>query len=164
MKMIVSVDKNWGIGKENELLLRISEDMKRFRKLTTGNIIIMGRKTLESFPNGNPLKDRINIVLSANKDYKKDGVIICHSVFEVIEKVKEFPEMESYIVGGGKIYNEFLPYCNEALITKIDFSFEADTFIENLDENANWKVLSESEEFFEGEIGYKYVEYLRESL
>lgn len=163
MKMIVSVDKNWGIGRENRLLLRISEDLKRFKEKTTGNIIVMGRKTLESFPGGNPLKDRINIVLSKNKAYKKEGAIVLGSVSEVLEKVKEFPEKEVFIVGGGKIYTEFLPFCTEALITKIDFAFDADTFIESLDENSDWQLLSKSRQFFEGEIPFCYLDYVKKN-
>ena len=89
MKFIVSVDMNWGIGKDNDLLMRIPDDMKQFREKTTGNVIVMGRKTLESFPNSKPLPNRLNLVITSNKDYYADGVVICHSIDEALEKIKE---------------------------------------------------------------------------
>lgn len=161
MKFIVSVDKNWGIGKNNELLMRVPEDMKQFRAKTTDNVIVMGRKTLESFPKGKPLPNRVNIVITANKDFVAEGVVVCHGIEEVLEKVKEFGDKDIYIVGGGSIYNAFLPYCNEAYITKFDKVFDADTFIENLDKNTNWKA---EETLMSGEydgVKYDVIKYVK---
>ena len=160
MKFIVSVDMNWGIGKDNDLLMRIPDDMKQFREKTTGNVIVMGRKTLESFPNSKPLPNRLNLVITSNKDYYAEGVVICHSIDEALEKIKELNK-DVYIVGGGSIYTAFMPYCNEAIITKFEKVFDADTFIENLDENKDWKVDSvEKTDEYEG-VKYKVIRYRR---
>ena len=160
MKFIVSVDMNWGIGKDNDLLMRIPDDMKQFREKTTGNVIVMGRKTLESFPNSKPLPNRLNLVITSNKDYYADGVVICHSIDEALEKIKDLNK-DVYIVGGGSIYTAFMPYCNEAIITKFEKLFDADTFIENLDENKDWEVDNvEKADEYEG-VKYKVIRYRR---
>lgn len=137
MKLIVAVDENWGIGKNNNLLCHLSDDMKNFRKITTGKKVVMGRKTLESFPNGKPLKNRTNIVLSSNEI--KENVILCHSIEEVLEKCDD----DTFIIGGGSIYQQFLPYCNIAYITKIHQDFDADTFFPVIDE-VNWNLIEKS--------------------
>ncbi len=138
MKLIVAVDSNWGIGKNNDLLCHLPEDMKNFRKITTGNKVVMGRKTLESFPNGKPLKNRTNIVLSTNEI--NEDIILCHSIDEVLEKCDE----NTFVIGGGSIYKQFLPYCNIAYITKIHKDFDADTFFPVIDDT-DWKLNEKSE-------------------
>ena len=117
MKLIVNADKNWGIGKGNELLVHIPSDMKFFRETTTGHIIVMGRKTLESFPNQMPLPKRTNIVLTTNKDYNAHGAIVVGSKEELLSELKEYHSDEIYIIGGESIYNMMLPYCDEAYVT-----------------------------------------------
>ena len=111
MNLIAAADENWGIGKNGGLLAHISGDMKYFRETTKGKIVVMGRKTLESFPGGKPLKNRVNIVLTGNKDFVPEGVVICHSVEETLEKLKEYPKEDVFIIGGGMIYKAFLPWC-----------------------------------------------------
>ena len=132
MNLIVAVDSNWGIGKDNKLLVSIPADMKFFRTTTSGKVVIMGRKTLESFPNGLPLKNRVNIVITGNKDYKvKDGVVV-HSVEEALQEAGKYPSEDVYVIGGDSIYRQMLPYCSKAHVTKIDFAYQADTFFPNL--------------------------------
>ena len=126
MNLIVAVDKNWGIGYENKLLVSIPSDMKFFRQMTTGKVVVMGRKTLESFPNGLPLQNRINIVLTRNEDYKVKGTVICHTPEEVMEELKKYNTEDVYIIGGESIYRQFLPYCSTAHVTKIDHEYLAD--------------------------------------
>ena len=109
MNLIVAVDKNWAIGCNNKLLVSIPSDMKFFRETTTGKVIVLGRKTLETFPNGLPLKNRTNIVLTSNKDYKVKGATVCHSVEEVLEELKNYNSEDGYIVGGDSVYKQFLP-------------------------------------------------------
>ena len=104
MKILVAVDENWGIGKNNDLLIRIPADQKMFRQMTTGNVIVIGRKTLDSFPNGAPLKDRVNIVLTKSARESKNGEVIVNSVEEVLEEVKKYTDKEIYVAGGGSIY------------------------------------------------------------
>ena len=89
MNLIVAVDSNWAIGKENKLLVSIPQDMKFFRETTKGKVVAMGRKTLESFPGGQPLKNRTNIILTRNPNYQVKGAIICHSIEEVLEELKK---------------------------------------------------------------------------
>ena len=140
MNIIVAVDKNWAIGKENKLLVSIPADMKFFRSTTTGKVVVMGRKTLESFPNGLPLKNRTNIVLTKDKNYKVKDAIIVHSIEEALEELKKYASEDVYVIGGDSIYAQMLPYCDTAHVTKIDFGYEADAWFPNLDENEEWKI------------------------
>ena len=112
MNVIVAADKNWGIGKNNQLLVSIPADMKMFREETSGKVVVMGRKTLESFPNGLPLKNRINIVITSNKEYEVKGAIIVHSIEEALEEIKKYPAEDVYCIGGDSIYAQMLPYCD----------------------------------------------------
>ena len=128
MNIIVAVDKNWAIGKENKLLVSIPADMKFFRSTTTGKVVVMGRKTLESFPNGLPLKNRTNIVLTKDKNYKVKDAIIVHSIEEALEELKKYASEDVYVIGGDSIYAQMLPYCDTAHVTKIDFGYEADAW------------------------------------
>ena len=162
MNLIFSADRNWAIGNKNELLIRIPEDMKQFREKTTGNVVVMGRKTLESFPNQKPLKDRTSIVISTRKDYEVEGATVVHSIEEALEELQKYPSDQVYIIGGGKIYREFLPYCDTAYVTYIDHAYAADTFMTNLDEMQDeWQMVEESEENTYFDIEYYYRTYKR---
>ena len=119
MNVIVAADKNWGIGKNNQLLVSIPADMKMFREETSGKVVVMGRKTLESFPNGLPLKNRINIVITSNKEYEVKGAIIVHSIEEALEEIKKYPAEDVYCIGGDSIYAQMLPYCDVAHVTRL---------------------------------------------
>jgi dihydrofolate reductase len=159
MKAIVAVDRNWAIGKNNDLLVRIPEDMKRFRAFTTGNVIVMGRKTLESFPNGLPLPNRVNVVLTTNPNFNVKGVVVAHSIDELQEVLKEYDDKEIYVVGGDSVYKQLVPMCDEVIATKIDFAYDADKFFPNLDNDDEWYVDSESEEITYYDIIFNYVNY-----
>lgn len=159
MNLIVAVDKNWAIGYQNKLLVRIPSDMKNFRKLTTDNVIVMGRKTLESFPQGQPLSNRVNIVLTKNKDFQVKGAVVVHSLEELMEELKRYEDKQIYVVGGESIYRQLLPYCNKAVITKIDEAYEADTYFPNLDKDEEWQMTEESEEQTYFDICYTYTTY-----
>lgn len=161
MKMIVAVDKNWGIGKNNDLLVSIPADMKMFRTETSGKVVVMGRKTLESFPGGLPLKNRTNIVLSGNPDYQVKGAILVHSLQELLEEIKKYPKDQVYCIGGDSVYKMLLPYCDTAQVTKIDFAYEADRYFPNLDEMPQWQVAAESEEQTYFDLEYRFVRYER---
>lgn len=161
MKMIVAVDKNWGIGKNNDLLVSIPADMKMFRTETSGKVVVMGRKTLESFPGGLPLKNRTNIVLSGNPDYQVKGAIVVHSLPELLEEIKKYPKDQVYCIGGDSVYKMLLPYCDTAQVTKIDFAYEADRYFPNLDEMPQWQVAEESEEQTYFDLEYRFVRYER---
>lgn len=161
MKLIVNADKNWGIGKGNQLLVHIPNDMKFFRETTTGHVVVMGRKTLESFPNQMPLPKRTNIVLTTNKDYNGHGAIVVGSQEELMEELKEYPDDEIYIIGGESIYRMMLPYCDTAYVTKMDYAYDADTFFPNLDEMDDWEIVEESDEQTYFDIEYYFRTYKR---
>ena len=128
MKAILAADKNWGIGYNNHLLVSIPSDMKFFRQTTTGKVVVIGRKTLESFSNGMPLKNRTNIVLTANQDYQVKDAVIVHSEDELMEELKKYDADDIYVIGGESVYRMMLPYCDTVYVTKIDRAFQADTF------------------------------------
>ena len=132
MKLIVAADRNWAIGKNNKLMWSIPADMKFFRETTQGNVVIMGRKTLESFPQGQPLKNRVNIVITRNPSYKVKDAVVVHSVEEAIEESRKY-DGDVFVIGGESIYRAMLPYCDTALVTRIDYAYEADTWFPNLD-------------------------------
>lgn len=159
MNFIVAVDKNWGIGNGNKLLVSIPADMKFFREMTSGKVIVMGRKTLESFPNGLPLKNRTNIVLTKNKEYKVKDAIIVHDLSELLETLKSYNSEEIFVIGGDSVYNLMLPYCGVGHVTKIAHEYLADTHFPNLDEMSEWRISEESEEQTYFDLEYTFVKY-----
>lgn len=161
MKAILAADKNWGIGYNNHLLVSIPSDMKFFRQTTTGKVVVMGRKTLESFPNGMPLKNRTNIVLTANQDYQVKDAVIVHSEDELMEKLKKYDADDIYVIGGESVYRMMLPYCDTVYVTKIDRAFQADTFFPNLDEMDEWVMTEESEEQTCFDLEFCFTKYER---
>ena len=160
MNVIVAVDKNWAIGKDNKLLVSIPADMKFFRETTKGNVVVMGRKTLESFPQGQPLQKRVNIVISQNENYQVKGAVVVHSIEEAVEEAKKY-EGEVFVIGGESIYRAMLPYCQTALVTKIDHAYEADTYFPNLDEDPEWELTGETEEQTYFDLEYVFRKYER---
>lgn len=164
MKVIAAVDQNWAIGKAGKLLVSIPEDMKLFRGETTGKVIVMGRKTLESFPNGKPLKNRVNIVLTTDKNYHPEDVIICHSMEELVIELKKYDSNQIYVIGGGKVYEQLVPYCDTALITKIEFAYDADTFFPNLEKMQNWEETESSDEKTYYDIEYYFKTYRNKDM
>ena len=161
MIAVLSADKNWAIGYKGDLLVKIPNDMKMFRTLTTGNVIVMGRKTLESFPNGQPLPNRVNIVMTQNPDYQAKGCVIVHSTKELLEELKNYPDKQVYVVGGESIYRELLPFCEEAYVTRIDYEYQADRYFPNLDEMEDWEMYEEGEEETFFSIEYYFNKYRR---
>lgn len=152
MKAIVAVDKNWGIGKNNDLLFSIPEDMKFFRSTTLNKVVVMGGNTLRSFPNGNPLKNRTNIVLSTKID--REDCIVVRSYSALFDFIKKYPTDEVFIIGGASVYKEMLPFMDEILVTKVEADGNADVFFENLDKLENWEMVFEGEE--QTSNGYKF--------
>lgn len=161
MNLIVAVDKNWAIGYQNKLLVSIPEDRKFFRNETTGKVVVMGRKTLETFPNGLPLKNRTNIVLTRNPDYKVKGAEVCGSVEEALELISAYPPEDVYIIGGDTIYKQFLPYCDTAHVTRIDHAYMADAWFPNLEQDPEWELTGESEEKTYFDLEFSFCKYER---
>ena len=144
MKAILHADKEWGIGKKNGLMFSIPADMKFFRETTTGNVVVMGSNTLKSFPGGNPLKNRTNIVLYPDGE-KRDDCIVVGSLDELFAELKKYDPEKIYGIGGAMMYKTLLPYCTEVLVTKVDAVGGADAYFENLDENPNFELVYESD-------------------
>ena len=137
MKAIVAVDEKWGIGKDNDLLFSIPADMKFFRQTTLNKVVVMGSNTLRSFPNGNPLKNRTNIVLSSK--IEREDCTVVKDLPSLLETIKQFPEQDVYVIGGAMLYKTLLPYCSEVLVTKVQADGNAQVFFENLDKLSTWK-------------------------
>lgn len=163
MNLIVAVDKNWAIGNRGKLLVSIPADQKMFREETMGKVIVMGRKTLESLPSGQPLMGRTNVVLTRNPNFSAKGTVVCHSVEETLDYLKQFPSENVYIIGGEEIYREFLPYCDTAHVTWIDYVYEADTHFPDLDKEPEWQVTDESEEQTYFSLCYEFRKYERKN-
>ena len=161
MNLIVAVDKNWAIGMGNKLLVSIPQDMKFFRETTQGKVVAMGRKTLESFPGGQPLKNRVNIVLTSDKNYQVKGTVVVHSIEEMVEELKKYDEEDIFVIGGESIYRQLLPYCKKAYITKIDHAYQADTFFPNLDQDSQWQMTKISDEQTYFDLEYVFTIYER---
>ncbi len=161
MNAIVAVDANWGIGMNNKLLVSIPSDMKFFRQTTTGKVVVMGRKTLETFPNGLPLPKRTNIILTGDTSYEVKDAIIVHSVPELLDELKNYPPEDIFVIGGGSVYEQLLPYCDTAYITKIDFAYEADTYFPNLDQLPDWKMTDSSDEQTYFDLEFSFTKYER---
>lgn len=167
MKMIFAVDDNWNIGYDGDMLFKISKDLQRFKMFTENNIIIMGRKTFESLPDSKALPNRINIVISRDKEYSAEDIIVVHSIeelFPLLDKINPDKEMEEFLIGGGNLTHQMLGSCKEAYITKVNKSFHmSDTLIPNLDKDNNWKIVKESETEYQDDLEYKYVDYVRKT-
>ena len=159
MKLIVAVNNNWGIGKGNDLLYHLPSDMKFFRSTTKDNIIVIGRKTLESFPNAKPLPYRTNVVLTRDTTYTAEGTVILNNPDDVIQYAKNNSDRETYICGGEEIYKLFLPFCTEALVTKVDDACEAEKFMPNLDNDKNWELCVKSETINENGLDFCFCTY-----
>lgn len=159
MNLIAAVDNNWAIGYKNKLLVSIPEDMKFFRQTTTGKVVVMGRKTLESFPNGLPLKNRVNIVLTRDKKYQAGTAIIVHDLEELHRELKKYDSKDIYVIGGEAVYQQLVDECDVAHITKIDYAYDADAFFPNLDEKEEWEITKDSEEQTYFDLEYVFLKY-----
>lgn len=161
MNLIVAVDRNWAIGNKDRLLVSIPNDHKHFREETTGKVVVLGRKTLQTFPQGQPLKNRTNVILSKDPNYRVKDAVVVHSVAELLEELKQYDTEDVYVIGGESVYRQLLPYCDVAHVTKIDHAYEADTYFPDLDSEEGWEVTAESEEQTYFDLAYTFVRYQR---
>ena len=159
MNLIAAVDSNWGIGKNNQLLVKIPADMKFFRETTTGKVVVMGRKTLESFPNGQPLKNRVNIVLTHDKTYQVKDAVLVYSLEELWKELEKYESENVYVIGDESIYDQLVDACDVAHITKIDYAYDADAHFPNLDERPEWQITQDSEEQTYFDLIYHFYKY-----
>ena len=164
MIAIVNVTPDWGIGKDGRLLVAVRDDLKRFRRLTEGKTVIYGRKTLATFPGGKPLKNRRNLILSCRRCYEVEGAEVCRDIREALEKVKDTPADEVFLIGGASVYRQLLPYCERALVTKTFTDMPADSFFPDLDALPNWEQTAASEVMEENGIPYQYIDYVNHDV
>lgn len=162
MELIVNVTENWGIGMGEHLLVTIHSDLKRFRSLTIGKTVVLGRKTLMTFPGGRPLKNRRNIILSRDQDFSVEGAEVVHNEKELFSIIKENEDVA--VIGGESIYRLLLPYCSRARITKTYVTLPADRFFPNLDVLPNWSIESSEERLEEDGITFQYIDYMNSSV
>ena len=158
MELVVAVDRNWAIGNRGELLYRIPADLKHFKALTLGHPVILGRKTLETFPGGRPLPGRTNLILSRNPDFTVEGAAVYPDLKRLLADAPE----DSMVIGGESVYRALLGRCGTAHVTKIDAAAPAaDAFFPDLDADPEWEV-SETSEVLEHEgLPFRYVTYRR---
>ena len=161
MNSIVVVDENWAIGNEGRLLVHLTGDLKYYKEKTAGKHIIVGRKTLETFPGAKPLPNRTNIVLTRDENYSKDGCMICHSVEEVMDFISAFDAESIFVAGGAEIYREFFDICDTFFVTKIYDKFKADRYFPDLDKEGGFEVQWESEMQEEKGVKYRFFKYVR---
>lgn len=161
MKLIAAVDQNWAIGKNGRLLVKIPKDQRLFMEETMGKTLIMGRKTFEDLPGGQPLYGRRHIVLSRDPNFAPRHVTVCRSEREALELLQGIPDAELCLCGGEEVYRLFLPYCSTADITRVDYSYDGDRFLENLDHSAEWELTMESEEESYFDLTFTFRHYER---
>lgn len=157
MQAIVAVSQSWGIGKGGDLLFRLPSDLRRFKAMTTGHTVIMGRKTLDSLPGGKGLPHRRNLVLSRQSDFAPDRAEVIHSVEDILKTAED----DAFVIGGQQVYEQLLPYCARVYVTKVLADPEADAFFPDLDKFPEWKVVSTGEMLTENGLSFQYVEYIR---
>ncbi len=161
MDLIVCADKNWGIGIRGDQPVAIPEDRKFFQRVTMGNVIVLGRKTLATFPNGLPLAGRDNVILTGNRNFSVKNGVIVHDREELLKTLAEYEAQgrKIFCVGGGSVYQMLLPYCKRAHVTKVDYAYECDTYFEDLDRHPNWKKIKDSEEHTYFSVEFYYYLY-----
>lgn len=155
MQAIVAVSRSWGIGKDGQLLFRISADLQRFKALTTGHTVVMGRKTLQSLPGGRGLPNRRSLVLTRQESFTPERAETVHSLAELLALAGD----EAFVIGGQEVYEQLLPYCTRAYVTKVFADVPADAFFPNLDEDPHWRAVSTGEMQEENGLTFQYVEY-----
>lgn len=163
MNLIVAADRNWGIGRKGRLLVTIPNDHKFFREETMGKVVVYGRKTLQTFPQGMPLRGRVNIVLSRDTSFGVKGAETVHSLEELKKALKPYPSADIYCIGGESIYRQLLPWCDTAHVTRIDQNYEADAFFPDLDRDPCWKMTADSDEQTYFDIAYTFCRYERKA-
>lgn len=159
MNAIVAVDNHWAIGNKGSLLVRIPMDQKAFRDTTMSKVVVLGRKTLATFPNGLPLQGRTNIVMSRNPDYKVKGAVVVHSKEELFEELQQYDSNDIFVIGGSDIYDMLIPYCKTAYVTRIDYRYAADSFFPNLEEMKEWSLIEEGEENTYFDLEFTFCKY-----
>lgn len=168
MNFIVAVDSEWGIGYKGGLLAAVKADLANFRRLTLGKTVVYGSKTLLTFPGAKPLGNRTNIVLSKNPSFSPEGAAVAASIEELLSLTKNINPEDIFVIGGGSVYRQLLPYCGKGYVTKFDKSFEKDVYFPDLDKSDDWRMTSRGEKMLSDKatdshesLGFWFTEYER---
>ena len=162
MQAILHCDRNWGIGRKNDLMFRLPLDMKFFRSTTLNRVVVMGSNTLLSFPEEKPLKKRVNIVLWPGGDRERaerDGFTLVESLAELFDEIRKYGSDDVFVIGGAMMYHTLLPYCSKVLLTKVDADGGAEVFFDNLDENPSWTLETEGDEIIDNGYPIRFCTY-----
>ena len=162
MFAVVNADLNWGIGMENQLLVTIRADLQRFRRLTEGKTVILGRKTLETFPGGRPLKNRRNLILSRDTSLSVEGAEVFRDLPSLLATLPE-DTSDVAVIGGASVYEALLPYCDRVFLTRTLTELPADRFFPNLDTLPNWRAVHTSETMEENGLQFQYIDYVNQA-
>lgn len=163
MNAIVNVSPNWGIGMEGKLLVYVPADLRRFRDLTLGKTIVYGKKTLHTFPDERPLPDRENVILTRDKSFAIEGAVVCHSLEELREFLRDRYSENVFVCGGESVYKQLLPYCDTAYVTFSYTELKADKFFPDLNVKENWLVTEIESTQVEGKVPFRFVTYTNEA-
>jgi len=161
MNILVTVDERWAIGNHDKLLVQIPKNHKLFMEETAGKVVVVGRKALQTFPQGMPMQGRTTIVLSKNPECKVKGALVVHSIEALLKELKKYPDEDIYIVGGESIFAQMLPYCNVAHVTRIDHAYAANKYFPDLDQDPEWVMTADSDEQTYFDIAYEFRRYER---
>jgi dihydrofolate reductase len=158
MIAIAAVDENWGLGREGQLLFHLHADLRRFRALTSGHSVLLGRRTLATFPGGKPLPGRKNVVLTRDTTFHVEGALIAHSREEAL--VLLAGEADAFVIGGESVYRQFLGDCDRVYLTRIHKRAAADCTFPNLDAMPEWKLTEQSKQEEDG-VSFTFQDYVR---
>lgn len=161
MNLVVAADRHWADGKDGRVLVDIPGDRQMLMKETLGKVLVMGRKTLESLPGGRPFASRRNLVLTRNGNYRVKGAQVCISLEEALKTLEEFDTRDVYIIGGQSMYEQFLPYADTVHVTRIDYTYDADSFFPNLEQDGDWEMTEEGEEQTYFDLCYTFQRFQR---
>lgn len=161
MNILVTVDERWAIGNGNKLLVQIPKNQKLFMEETAGKVVVVGRKALETFPQGMLTKGRVTIVLSRNPAFSVKGAIVVNSIKALLTELQKYPDEDIYVAGGESIFTQLLPYCSVAHVTKVDQSYAANKYFPNLDKDPDWILTADSDEQTYFDIAYEFLRYER---
>lgn len=159
MKLLLSADQRWGIGKDNQLLFRADGDLRYFYRMTWHQVVVMGRRTLESLPHAAPLNECTNIILSQNAEYRVSGATVCGSISALFDALQPYRDADIFVVGGEQVCRQLLPYCSTAYITRWHAVADADCFLPNLEKLPDWELVARSPLQTEGTLTYEFCTY-----
>ena len=164
MNILVTVDERWAIGNDSKLLVQIPKNQKLFMEETAGKVVVIGRKSLQIFPPGMLSRARALIVLSKSGALTVKGAVVVNSMNALLKELKKYPEEDIYVAGGESVFEQMLPYCKVAHVTKVDQAYAANKYFLNLDKDPDWVLTADSDEQTYFDIAYEFLRYERKMM